>query len=503
LIFYWFLIRIYDLFDAHPNWKSELKCSLLVDLFTSIPNVKEQVTTYLKRFSHEAAKKNDKNALFIDAAQQFPDIEKYSKASKQIRRFLDKEHLQEVCEIVKKDVKFKDMLGRTYVLEVPVAQEKYVPSDWVKINQTKAMLRYHTPTVLEKIKLIQYNEDKLAVVCNQAWNEMLAFISQEFTAFRKIVNQLAVLDVLYSFASVTKESNYVKPIIIDDSSTRRRELNIKDGRHPIIESLLVDTPYVPNSIELKEEGTHCISIFGPNMGGKSSFMKQVALISIMAQIGCYVPARACRLSPFDGIYTRMGARDNMSGGESTFMVELGEASEILRRSTARSLIIMDELGRGTSSWDGANLAYATLKYIAESLQSFCLFVTHYPLIAKLEDILPTKIANFHMAFMAHEEEQKQDKASTGETITFLYKLIRGYSKKSYGLNVAKLAGLPDSLLQTAREKSQEYEDFTRSKVQLMSYARLYELLTQFKENDADSIANLTKELKEMITHLDM
>lgn len=238
-------------------------------------------------------------------------------------------------------------------------------------------------------------------------------IRAQFNALRKIVDQIATLDCLSCFASVAVDSNYCKPIVLD--LDKKREFIIKEGRHPVIEALLSD-PYVPNSLDMKEDAQSAIVITGLNMGGKSSYIKQCAIIAIMAQMGCFVPAKSCRMSTFDAVYTRMGARDNISDGESTFMVELSEASDALHKCTVRSLIIMDELGRGTSTHDGAAIAWATLRFIVEHIKCFTLFVTHYPLIGKLEPRykVSNTIQNFNMAFMAYDANENSQPDEQGE-----------------------------------------------------------------------------------------
>lgn len=241
-------------------------------------------------------------------------------------------------------------------------------------------------------------------------------------------------------------------------------------------------PFVPNDIDLGEaDGKERFMIItGPNMGGKSSYIRQTALIIIMAQIGCFVPADEAEIGIFDAIYTRMGARDNLAQGRSTFLVELGETSNILKKATNRSLVILDELGRGTSTYDGVAIASATLDYIIRRIGCFTMFVTHYPLLAKLQDRYPKLVGNYHMAFMekslpsaasagAHDTKEPHSSSSSSSpleasqgggdehSITFLYKLVPGISHRSYGLNVARLADIPGVVVDRAAEKAIELE----------------------------------------------
>nr|WCZ58281.1 DNA mismatch repair protein MSH3 [Paratrimastix eleionoma] len=229
------------------------------------------------------------------------------------------------------------------------------------------------------------------------------------------------------------------------------ELCIVDGRHATLETFLKG-PCVPNSVNLSSKGTRAMIITGPNMNGKSTFIRQIALIVLMTHIGSFVPATSASMTVFDGIYSRMGASDNLAAGKSTFLVEMQEASEILDRATPRSLVILDELGRGTATFDGTALAYAALKNLAQR-RCLTLFVTHYPHLSELEtEILPSKaIQTFHMDYLTSQDEDGDEK------ISFLYKITSGAPHRSYGLNVAKLAGIPKNVIRRAAEKSLEFE----------------------------------------------
>jgi DNA mismatch repair protein MSH3 len=221
----------------------------------------------------------------------------------------------------------------------------------------------------------------------------------------------------------------------------------------MVEQLLLDS-FVPNSIDLSANATRALLITGPNMGGKSSYVRSVALIAIMAQIGSYVPADAAELGLLDAVFTRMGAFDNMLKGESTFMVELGETSDILKQATPRSLVILDELGRGTSTHDGVAIAQAVLWDVVERLKSFTLFITHYQSLARMTTMWPGgELNNVHMQFTEQEGGGEDEK-----DITFLYEVGEGVAHRSYGLNVARLAGLPKSLIEEAGRQSKLMEE---------------------------------------------
>jgi len=217
-------------------------------------------------------------------------------------------------------------------------------------------------------------------------------------------------------------------------------------------------PYVPNSIQLTEDGLRCLIITGPNMGGKSSYIRQTALIVIMAQIGSFVPAQSATLGVFDAVYTRMGASDDIGRGRSTFMVELQEAAHVLKYATKRSLVILDELGRGTSTHDGMAIAYATLHHVVTALQSCTLFVTHYPTLGELASTFATRINNVHMSYIENKTSEDEDSTRDIPIITFLYKVTNGIADRSFGLNVARLAHLPESIIQHAAIKSREMDE---------------------------------------------
>jgi len=364
-----------------------------------------------------------------------------------------------------------------YLIEVPVGKVKKVPASWLKISGTKAVSRYHSPFVIEKLKQLVLHRENLDTVCQQAWLSFLGEFGAHYITFREVVQRIAVLDCLCSLASLARNPSYTKPVF-----SEKRQLIIKDGRHPIVEATMADR-YVPNSTVMEDQNERCMIITGPNMGGKSSYIRQIALIIVMAQIGSYVPASEAILSPFDAVYTRMGAQDDISVGQSTFFVELQETSDILKMATPRSLVILDELGRGTSTHDGVAIAYATLQFLVEKLGCFSLFVTHYPLLAQLEKTYPKAVVNYHMSFLEETDEDCEI-----PKVTFLYKVTKGAAKNSYGLNVAKIAGIPPSILKEAANKSEELKNtisqgaFANSKIEI--FKQVKEILEK-EDNEVD------------------
>lgn len=226
-------------------------------------------------------------------------------------------------------------------------------------------------------------------------------ISEKYEHFRDIVSCLSQLDCLLSLSITASQSDYVKPTFVTSGDGH---MDVVDGRHPIVERLLSTSSYVTNDVHFDDKQKALI-LTGPNMGGKSSFVRQIALIAIMAQVGSYVPATRATLGIFDAVYTRMGAADNMMRGESTFMVELHETADIMKHATSRSLVILDELGRGTSTHDGQAIAYGVLEHFVKNIKAVTLFVTHYQSLGKIADIYPEQVRNGYMSYLEEDEDR--------------------------------------------------------------------------------------------------
>nr|ADT92190.1 DNA mismatch repair protein [Zea mays] len=336
--------------------------------------------------------------------------------------------------------------------ELPV--DRRVPSNWIKINSTKKAIRYHTPEILKNLDKLLLAKEELAVICRSMWHKFLTDFGKYYAQFQAVVESLAALDCLYSLAVLAKQNNYIRPIFVHDNEPS--QIHIKDGRHPVLESLLGDN-FVPNDTELHADGEYCQIVTGPNMGGKSCYIRQVALITMMAQVGSFVPASSAMLHVVDGIYTRMGASDSIQQGISTFHEEMNEASNILHNCSSRSLVIIDELGRGTSTHDGVAIAYSTLHYLLKEKKCIVIFVTHYPKILDIQREFEGSVGAYHVSYLATrkllEVTDKQVETSPeandlGEII-FLYKLVAGASDRSFGLNVALLAQLPSRCIKRA------------------------------------------------------
>lgn len=324
-----------------------------------------------------------------------------------------------------------------YYIEITNAHQEKVPADYIRKQTLTAAERYVTPELKSWEEKILTAEEKVATLEAEIWQRVRAEVLTHADALTRIARALAQLDALLSLARVAREQNYVRPEITADKS-----LSIVDGRHPVVEALLpAGTPFVPNSLEIGTDEFQIMILTGPNMAGKSTYLRQTALLVIMAQTGSFVPARSARIGLADRVFTRIGAGDNLAAGESTFLVEMTEAANILRCATPRSLVILDEVGRGTSTFDGLSLAWAITEYVHDTpgVAAKTLFATHYHELNHMAAQFP-RIRNYRV-----EVEE------WGDRVVFLHRIAPGETDRSYGIEVAKLAGLPASVVQRARE----------------------------------------------------
>lgn len=336
---------------------------------------------------------------------------------------------------------FNNVFG--YYLEVRNTFKDKVPEDWIRKQTLAQAERYITPELKEYEEKILGADEKILALENQLYMELVQDMQEFIPQIQINANLIAHLDCLLSFMKVSQLQRYVRPVV-DDSEV----LDIKQGRHPVIETQLpIGEQYVPNDVLLDTERQQIMMITGPNMAGKSALLRQTALIVLLAQIGCFVPAERARIGMVDKIFTRVGASDNISLGESTFMVEMTEASNILNNVTSRSLVLFDELGRGTSTYDGISIAWAIVEYLHEHsrAQARTLFATHYHELNEMEKNFP-RIKNFNVS--VKEVDGK---------IIFVRKLEKGGSEHSFGIHVAEIAGMPRSIVKRANVILKELE----------------------------------------------
>ena len=334
-----------------------------------------------------------------------------------------------------------------YYIEVSSGQTHLVPENYIRKQTTVNSERYITPELKEmEYKILNSNEESLKLE-SQLYNDIVLSLNSYVEIMLDISLALAYLDVLTAFAKVTLQYNYTKPTILDSGNV----LKIVDGRHPVVEALLKNTSFVPNDCSLDGQDNRMMLITGPNMAGKSTFMRQVAIITLMAHIGMFVPAKEATLSIVDRIFTRVGASDDLAFGRSTFMVEMSEVANILNNATNKSLIILDEVGRGTSTYDGLSIAWALIEYLSKHLNAKTLFSTHYHELTELEGKVDG-VKNYRVMVREYDD-----------TVIFLHKIARGSANKSFGIEVAKLAGLPKELVLRSKEilkMQEEINDLT-------------------------------------------
>jgi DNA mismatch repair protein MutS len=329
-----------------------------------------------------------------------------------------------------------------YYLEVTHAHKHKVPSEWIRKQTLTTAERYITPELKTYEEKILGAEDKILLLETQLYHALLDLVLQEMNHLQQNGEWIAILDCLLCFTHNAKTQKYCKPILTEDSI-----LAVEAGRHPVIEQHLgIDQSYIPNDVYLHPDKQQIIILTGPNMSGKSALLRQTALITLMAHMGSYVPATAATIPLTDKIFTRVGANDNLSAGESTFMVEMIETASILNNISPKSLLLLDEIGRGTSTYDGISIAWSIVEYLHQSpYKPKTLFATHYHELNDLEAQLPD-VQNFHVS---HKE--------VGNKIIFLRKLTKGGSTHSFGIHVAKIAGMPNTLVNRAAEILKEME----------------------------------------------
>ncbi len=329
-----------------------------------------------------------------------------------------------------------------YYIEITNSYKELVPEDYIRKQTLANCERYITQELKELESKVLGAQERIVKLEYEIFCQIRHEVAKQYSRIKATAGALAVTDVLCSLANVALRNNYVCPTILDGTA-----IKIRDGRHPVVEAVLEDSPFVPNDTYMDCDKERCAIITGPNMAGKSTYMRQVALICLMAQAGSFVPASSAELSIVDSIFTRVGASDDLATGQSTFMVEMNEVSNILKNADKNSLIILDEVGRGTSTFDGMSIARAVLEYIADKkkIGAKTLFSTHYHELTELEGLLDG-VNNYNICVKKR-----------GDTITFLRRIVKGPADGSYGIEVAKLAGIPGSVVSRARVILKELE----------------------------------------------
>lgn len=413
-------------------------------------------------------------------------LDKYKEAMTNGKRWMAELEQQEREATGIKNLKigFNKVFG--YYIEVSKGNVSKLQEGRYERKQTLTNAeRYSTPELKEKEALILEAEEKSKNLEYDLFVGVRQMVKEEIDRLQKLARAVAEIDVLQSFAAVSEEYNYVRPKFSVDS----QDIHIKNGRHPVVEKVMGEQSYVPNDVDLTKE-TSVLLITGPNMSGKSTFMRQLALSVIMAQMGCFVPAESASLPVFDRLFTRIGAMDDLIGGQSTFMVEMNETNQALQHATENSLLLFDEIGRGTATYDGMALAEAIIEYVHDKIRAKTLFSTHYHELTVLEERLQG-LKNVHVG--AVEEEGN---------LVFLHKMMEGPADKSYGVQVARLAGLPDSLLDRAghilsdleQKEDHLFEDKDEQSVSVKE-------ISQMKQEQLNLFDDLTTNEKDVISAL--
>ena len=371
------------------------------------------------------------------------DVDKYRRSRTDGKKWLAELEAREKERTGIKNLKIKYNRVFGYSLEVTNSFKDQVPDNYVRKQTLANAERYITQELKDLEDLILGAEDRLYALEYELFADVREKVGQEVVRIQKTAKAVAALDVFASLALVAERNNFVKPKINENGV-----LDIKGGRHPVVEQMIENDMFIANDTYLDNQKKRVSVITGPNMAGKSTYMRQTALIVLMAQIGSFVPAEKANIGIVDRIFTRVGASDDLASGQSTFMVEMTEVANILRNATAKSLLILDEIGRGTSTFDGLAIAWAVIEHISNT--KLCgaktLFATHYHELTELEGKIPG-VNNYCIAVK-----------EKGDDIVFLRKIVKGGADKSYGIQVAKLAGVPDSVISRAKELVEELSD---------------------------------------------
>ena len=373
-------------------------------------------------------------------------------------------------------IKYNKVFG--YYLEVTNSYKDMVPDYYTRKQTLANAERYITPELKELEDMILGAEDKLYALEYEIYTEVRETVAAQVERIQKTARAVAALDVFASLALTAERNNYIRPKI-----NEKGVIDIKEGRHPVVEQMIPNDMFISNDTYLDDKKHRISIITGPNMAGKSTYMRQTALIALMAQVGSFVPAQSANIALSDRIFTRVGASDDLASGQSTFMVEMTEVANILRNATSKSLLILDEIGRGTSTFDGLSIAWAVVEYISDSrlLGAKTLFATHYHELTELEG----KIDNVNNYCIAVKEK--------GDDIVFLRKIVKGGADKSYGIQVAKLAGVPDLVISRAKEIVEELsdEDITTRVSEIAERDRVSRKKPKAKKYDEVDIAQMS------------
>uniref|UniRef100_UPI003C6FFD22 DNA mismatch repair protein MutS n=1 Tax=[Ruminococcus] torques TaxID=33039 RepID=UPI003C6FFD22 len=454
----------------------EMKAELLKDLAVDLDPLEDLCILVKKAIREDPPIAMKEGNIINDGYNE--EVDKLRRAKSDGKDWLAKLENDEREKTGIKNLKIKYNKVFGYYLEVTNSYKEMVPEYYTRKQTLANAERYITPELKELEDMILGAEDKLYALEYELYSEVRDLIASQIERIQKTAKAVAALDAFASLALVTERNNYVRPKI-----NEKGVIDIKEGRHPVVERMIPNEMFISNDTYLDDKKHRISIITGPNMAGKSTYMRQTALIALMAQIGSFVPAKSANIGLSDRIFTRVGASDDLASGQSTFMVEMTEVANILRNATSKSLLILDEIGRGTSTFDGLSIAWAVIEYISDSrlLGAKTLFATHYHELTELEG----KIDNVNNYCIAVKEK--------GDDIVFLRKIVKGGADKSYGIQVAKLAGVPELVIGRAKEIVEELsdEDITARVSEIASKERVVKKKPKVKKYDDVDIAQMS------------
>uniref|UniRef100_A0A2K6F0K6 DNA mismatch repair protein n=1 Tax=Propithecus coquereli TaxID=379532 RepID=A0A2K6F0K6_PROCO len=459
------------------------------------PDLTIELNRWDTAFDHEKARKTGlitpKAGFDSDYDQALADIRENEQS---LLEYLEKQRSRIGC----RTIVYWGIGRNRYQLEIPENfTTRNLPEEYELKSTKKGCKRYWTKTIEKKLANLINAEERRDVSLKDCMRRLFYNFDKNYKDWQTAVECMAVLDVLLCLANYSRggDGPMCRPVILLPGEDTAPFLKLKGSRHPCITKTFFGDDFIPNDIligceeEEEENGkAYCVLVTGPNMGGKSTLMRQAGLLAVMAQMGCYVPAEVCRLTPIDRVFTRLGASDRIMSGESTFFVELSETASILMHATAHSLVLVDELGRGTATFDGTAIANAVVKELAETIKCRTLFSTHYhSLVEDYSQNVAVRLG--HMACMVENECEDPSQ----ETITFLYKFIKGACPKSYGFNAARLANLPEEVIQKGHRKAREFEKMNQS----LRLFREVCLASERSTIDAEAVHKLLTLIKEL------
>lgn len=454
----------------------EMKAELLKDLAVDLDPLEDLCILVKKAIREDPPIAMKEGNIINDGYNE--EVDKLRRAKSDGKDWLAKLENDEREKTGIKNLKIKYNKVFGYYLEVTNSYKEMVPEYYTRKQTLANAERYITPELKELEDMILGAEDKLYALEYELYSEVRDLIASQIERIQKTAKAVAALDAFASLALVAERNNYVRPKI-----NEKGVIDIKEGRHPVVERMIPNEMFISNDTYLDDKKHRISIITGPNMAGKSTYMRQTALIALMAQIGSFVPAKSANIGLSDRIFTRVGASDDLASGQSTFMVEMTEVANILRNATSKSLLILDEIGRGTSTFDGLSIAWAVIEYISDSrlLGAKTLFATHYHELTELEG----KIDNVNNYCIAVKEK--------GDDIVFLRKIVKGGADKSYGIQVAKLAGVPKLVIGRAKEIVEELsdEDITARVSEIASKERVVKKKPKVKKYDDVDIAQMS------------